>query len=131
MIRMIVALVLSAFVVFAADAAKPAAEPVAVVKPTLTLEQKVAAAKLQNKVMEATAIKEIADRNNAIAQRDVAIAERDKTRADERATSVRNEWKAWEAEALKGAKSPDGCQINTDLDVQCPPTVATKPEVKK
>lgn len=113
MFKAIAALLVSAIVVFAADAAK--AEPV---KPTpsLSMEKKFAGAQLQKKVIEASAVKQ--------------IAKRDFDRAEERDRLTGGEWQRWEAEALKEIKAPDGCQINLDLEVQCPPP-APKPEVKK
>lgn len=105
----VLALLVSAFSMFAGDKAAP--EPP---KPTLSVEKKFAGAQLQKKVLEAAAVQQ--------------IAKRDSDRADERAGFTNAEWKRWEAEALKEIKAPEGCLINTDLDVQCP---AAKPEVKK
>lgn len=107
--QLLAALLVSAIAMFAGDSKAP--EPPKA--PTLSMEKKFAGAQLQKRVLEAAAVQQ--------------ISQRDAERANERAQVTNAEWKRWEAEALKEIKAPDGCQINTELEVQCPP----KPEVKK
>lgn len=111
MLKVIAALLVSALAIFAGNAKAP--EPA---KPALAVDKKFAGAQLQKRVLEAAAVQQ--------------ISERDFERAKERAQIINAEWKRWEAEALKEIKAPDGCLINTELEVQCPPP-APKPEVKK
>lgn len=114
--QLLAALLVGAIAMFAGDSKAP--EPPKA--PALSMEKKFAGAQLQKRVLEAAAVQQIN-------KRDVEIATRAAERSDVNAKTVNEEWKRWEAEALKEIKAPDGCLINTELEVQCPP----KPEVKK